>query len=75
MDYENNHANMMKRKIRSGIKQAAERQEIFHLWFHPSNFSYDTEIQLEILEDSLKLVGSLRQNDKLEVQTMQTDCY
>lgn len=62
---------VMKRKIRSGLKQAAERQEIFHLWFHPSNFSYDTATQLEILEDTLTYVTELRNNGALEVLTMQ----
>ena len=62
---------MMKRKIRSGINQAAKRQEIFHLWFHPSNFSYETETQLEILEEALIYVSELRAEGKLEVLTMQ----
>ncbi len=62
---------MMKRKIRAGIKQAVKRKEIFHLWFHPSNFSYETDTQLEILEDTLKYVSKLRDSDQLCVATME----
>ena len=61
---------MMKRKIRRGIKAAADRQEIFHLWFHPSNFSYDTATQLQILEDALQYAASLREEGVLRVTTM-----
>ena len=62
--------NMMKRKIRRGIQAAVKRKEIFHLWFHPSNFSYDTEEQLAILEDALQYASKLRNSDELRIITM-----
>ena len=62
---------IMKKKIRRGIKAASKRQEIFHLWFHPSNFSYYTETQLEILEDALQFASQLRDSDNLQIATMQ----
>ncbi len=38
------------RKAVSGLERAAERREVFHLRFHPSNFAYRTDEQLEVLE-------------------------
>jgi len=61
---------MMKRKIRAGVRQAVRRGEIFHFWFHPSNFSYDTDTQLQILEDTLKEVNNWREEGHLRVLTM-----
>ncbi|MCA9361875.1 polysaccharide deacetylase, partial [Candidatus Kaiserbacteria bacterium] len=62
---------IMKRKIKRGIDQACDRGEIFHLWFHPSNFSYDTDTQLAILEDVLRYVAERRREGKLQVATME----
>ena len=61
---------VMKWKIRCGLKQAVRRKEIFHLWFHPSNFSYDTDTQLEILEATLKFATQLKKQGKLDTRTM-----
>ena len=62
---------VMKRKIKAGLRQAVKRKEIFHLWFHPSNFSYDTVIQFEIMEEVLIFADELRSKGKLEIVTMQ----
>ena len=61
---------VMKRKIRSGLNQAVKRKEIFHFWFHPSNLSYETETQLEILDYALRYASGLRDKGWLEVSTM-----
>jgi hypothetical protein len=63
---------VMKRKLRCGLAAAANRSEIFHLWFHPSNFSYDTETQLAIFEDALMFAATLRQAGRLQIATMET---
>lgn len=63
---------MMKRKIKAGINRAVKRKEIFHLWFHPSNFSYDTDTQLAILEDVLRYATKLRAQGMMDVSTMET---
>jgi hypothetical protein len=38
---------------------------IFHLWFHPSNFATKTEVQLDVLDKILKYGDRLRQQGKL----------
>ena len=60
----------MKRKILKGLIGAVEQKKIFHLWFHPSNFSYDTDTQFEILETVLKEVSRLKKEKRIEVLTM-----
>jgi peptidoglycan/xylan/chitin deacetylase (PgdA/CDA1 family) len=57
-------------KARRGITQAIRRNEVFHLWFHPSNFSYDTDTQFAILEQILASVAEARERGVLEVRTM-----
>lgn len=61
---------VMKRKIKKGLDQAVKNNEVFHLWFHPSNFSYDTDTQLEILEHTLEYASNLRNKGLLGVSTM-----
>lgn len=41
---------VMRRKLIAGLRAAARRGEVFHLWFHPSNFWYETDTQFELLE-------------------------
>lgn len=65
---------LMKWKIRRGIATAAKRGEVFHLWFHPSNFWYDTDTQFEILEDALRFAARLREDGALSILTMQGVC-
>ncbi len=61
----------MVRKAKYGIKRAIEEKEVFHLWFHPSNFSYDTDTQFKILEKILQEATQKRDEGKLEIMTME----
>lgn len=60
----------MKRKIRKGLYKAVAQKKILHIWFHPSNFSYDTEVQFCVWEEILKEVALLRDAGMLDVLTM-----
>ena len=62
---------LMKWKIKQGIRRAISRGEIFHLWFHPSNFWHDTDKQFSILESALRDASRLREIGELEIVTMQ----
>jgi len=62
--------NLIKMGI-AGLSRAVERGEIFHLWFHPSNFTHKTEKQFYILEAILKHAQKLRDESKLDILTMQ----
>ena len=46
---------------KAGLNRAVSRAEIFHLWFHPSNFAYRTEDQFQALEAILRYASELRQ--------------
>lgn len=59
------------RKAKKGLKRAARRKEIFHLWFHPSNFSYSTETQFRIFEKILKYAADMREKGDIDIKTMQ----
>jgi predicted ATP-grasp superfamily ATP-dependent carboligase/peptidoglycan/xylan/chitin deacetylase (PgdA/CDA1 family) len=53
-----------------GLRAAARRGDIFHLWFHPSNFSYDSDTQFKIFESVLREAARLRALGVLRTLTM-----
>lgn len=57
-------------KIEQGLSAARARCATFHLWFHPSNFYYAMEPQLELLTRVLAKVSELRARGALEVAPM-----
>lgn len=59
------------RKAKNGLKRAVKKKEVFHLWFHPSNFTYDTEVQFNIFEEILKKASELRDENKIDILTME----
>lgn len=64
-------SNHIIRKAKNSLKQAAKKKEVFHLWFHPSNFSYDTETQFGIFETILEEATKLRDTGVLDIVTME----
>lgn len=58
------------RKCIIGLNQAARCGETFHLWFHPSNFTYRTADQLAVLDAILQHARSLRKRGILEILTI-----
>lgn len=54
----------------AAMNAAVRRSEIFHLWFHPSDFVHRSEEQFEILEAILKHAAFLRSQGDLMVLTM-----
>lgn len=58
------------RKAKVGLDRAVARNEVFHLWFHPSNFAHRTEEQFQTLEKILIYADELRKSGDLEVLTM-----
>ena len=59
------------RKVKNSLIKAEKEKEVFHLWFHPSNFSYDTDTQFKIFENILKEAVSRREEGKIEILTME----
>lgn len=57
-------------KARRGLRAAVETDKTFHLWFHPSNFYFEPERQLAILEDIVAEAASLRRREGLEIRPM-----
>lgn len=53
-----------------GLKRAAERGELFHLWFHPFNLASDPRL-FEALEVVLARAAALRETGGLSILTMQ----
>ncbi len=58
------------KKAQNGLIKASSKKEIFHLWFHPSNFICDTENQFQILENILKKATKLREEGKIKITTL-----
>lgn len=59
-------SNFIIKKAKNSLKSAEKNKKIFHLWFHPSNFAYDTDNQFRILEEILKTAKSLN----IKIMTM-----
>jgi len=57
-------------KARFGMARASRRRRIFHLWFHPSNFYYDMEGQLDTFEQILLTASKLRDRGRLTIRPM-----
>jgi len=64
------HPEVWRLKTSMGIEAARRKTRIFHLWFHPSNFYYDTDKQFGILETTLKQAARARDAGSLDVKTM-----
>ncbi len=63
-------AHVLLHKALRGVRRAAEEKRIFHLWFHPFNFCYDTEMQLNVLREILKEAVRLREKGAIDILTM-----
>jgi peptidoglycan/xylan/chitin deacetylase (PgdA/CDA1 family) len=57
-------------QMQSGLRRAAERGELFHLWFHPFNLGSDPRL-FTALEQTFQTACDLRANGQLEILTMQ----
>jgi len=53
-----------------GTERARRRAQIFHLWFHPSNFYYDMDRQFRTLGAVLQRAARLRDRGELAIQPM-----
>jgi hypothetical protein len=57
-------------KARLGLAAARRTGRIFHLWFHPSNFYYEPDRQLETLADILRVAVKMRDRGEIEIRPM-----
>ncbi|MFN8035815.1 MAG: polysaccharide deacetylase family protein [Acidimicrobiia bacterium] len=60
----------LRAKLKMGLEKAVTEQRLFHLWFHPSNFYYQTDKQLRVLESVLMCAARLRDDGVLNIVTM-----
>jgi len=58
------------RRIRSEMKHAAQRGEVFHLWFHPHNVTVNPEKNLRLIEQILSYYQELHTKYMFESLTM-----
>jgi hypothetical protein len=58
------------RKARLGLARAAARREVFHLWFHPTNFYHETETQLAVVDGIFAEAARLRSQGDLDIVPM-----
>jgi hypothetical protein len=57
-------------RLRSGMRQAARRGRIFHLWWHPHNFSQHRAENLSVLEHVLDEFDRLATTEGMQSLTM-----
>jgi peptidoglycan/xylan/chitin deacetylase (PgdA/CDA1 family) len=58
------------RRIKKGMLHAAERKEVFHLWWHPHNFGAQQSENLAFLESILEYYSMLKKTYGFESITM-----
>ncbi len=61
---------LLARKACSGLDAAVRDRQVFHLWFHPSNFYDDTSQQFDVLDQILGHARQLQGGGGLEVRSM-----
>lgn len=62
--------NLKLRRIKKAMTKAAQRNEMFHLWWHPHNFGAQTEENFANLEEVFKTYKSLSKDYGFESTTM-----
>ncbi len=58
------------RRITAAMEAAAQRGEVFHLWWHPHNFGVNTEANIGFLSAVLDRFGELQQRYGMRSLTM-----
>lgn len=58
------------RRIKNGMRHAAENGQVYHLWWHPHNFGKHTEENFRFLERILKYYSQLNEQGKIESQNL-----
>jgi hypothetical protein len=58
------------RRALKGLREAARRKRIFHLWFHPTNLADQTDAMFAGLRQILCRASELRSRGDLEILTM-----
>jgi len=61
-----------RRKLRMGIERAKRHAQVFHLWFHPSNFYYRKDEQLATLAWFLEYAAEQASRGEIEICTMES---
>lgn len=64
------HPSSVVAKARLGLRAARRSGGAFHLWFHPSNFYYDTERQLATLDRIVGEAAAMRARGELAITPM-----
>jgi peptidoglycan/xylan/chitin deacetylase (PgdA/CDA1 family) len=57
-------------KARAGLHAARRNGGVFHLWFHPSNFYYDTDRQLDTLGEIVRAAAEMRERGAIDIRPM-----
>jgi peptidoglycan/xylan/chitin deacetylase (PgdA/CDA1 family) len=58
------------RQARLGMEQAAHKNQLYHLWFHPFNLGTSPRM-FDALEQILRVASDMREQGKLQILTME----
>src|SRR6185437_6914178 len=58
------------RRPKAGLNRAVKRNQVFHLWFHPTDLACRKDAMLSGLERIFAYAAELRSAGKLRVKTM-----
>lgn len=64
------HPRVMSAKLEKGLRAAVQSKNVFHLWFHPSNFWSDTDRQFLIFEGFIAKAAEHVASGDIEVRPM-----
>lgn len=57
-------------RLLGGVRRASTCGRVFHLWFHPSNFYVDADVQFGVLDAVLAEAAALRARGLLDIRVM-----
>ncbi|MCX5807564.1 MAG: polysaccharide deacetylase family protein [Proteobacteria bacterium] len=57
-------------RIKKGLRWAAQKNEIYHLWWHPHNFGINIQKNMEQLEEILRYFKNLESEYGMETRNM-----
>lgn len=61
---------LRRRRVTNGLRAAADRGEVFHIWWHPHNFGANLEENIQALEAILDVFDKLRERQGMRSLTM-----
>ncbi len=65
---------MLKKRVIDGLNYISKSDKIYHIWFHPFNFSNHKSSHFDLFEEVLKHAFFLREKGLIQIKTLNQFC-